>query len=695
MALWEDGPSSASTVEPTTTTGPSIYPELAGGNPLDRFASYTYNISLAAISPEEFNRLVNAPSIDFVPENVLITSAARKDSSLQRNQYFEREFYIQSLKFDTVVGLNATTRASNVISLKLEIVEPMGLSFFDRLLQVANQFNYKNFIDIPYLIIIDFVGYDDNGKIITRELAQHRKFIPIRMINSSMKVNTGGTSYVIDAIPYNHVAYLASETGASVPLNLQIKCNTVQDFFVGNQSSVEANQQLLLTLRSRSNALRDYADQLRQGEAGLLTTERVTDYRIYREFENRVRLLPVKAGSFAAGLNSYEQYLKNQNLIQQITKYNFVIDNDIGTKALVNQPRSISTNQAPMADPGARTLLANLPTADTGTDELYAVSAGTNIIEVINSVIKNSKYCHEQLNSVRQRQNGPIDWFKIVPQVTISDYDYSRGTYSKEITYTINKYQFYNTKSNTVIQQLPTKFLTEYNYIFTGQNKEIIDLRIEYDALFAILATSGPQKAQPKLSDNIPVNPNEGTTDYVGKILENNITPPKRFIKSNFVNQRGAATEERSETILTADLFNNILNISPDMMGINLKIVGDPRYIKQDDVFYNSNNSNIGLGTVLSSNNSILFDFEERYLKLNFKSPLDYNSETGLLDKSNDGYLQSKFSGLYRILRIENSFTKGKFEQTLDIVRLFLQDENGRALAESKPPGSSPSRENL
>jgi hypothetical protein len=39
-------------------TGTAPRQELPGNNPLDQFASYTYNISLAALSPDEYNQLL-------------------------------------------------------------------------------------------------------------------------------------------------------------------------------------------------------------------------------------------------------------------------------------------------------------------------------------------------------------------------------------------------------------------------------------------------------------------------------------------------------------------------------------------------------------------------------------------------------------------------------------------------------------
>jgi hypothetical protein len=659
-------------------TGAAPRQELPGNNPLDQFASYTYNISLAALSPDEYNQLLKKPDISFAPRNVVISSAARQGAGYTRNQFFDREFYIQNLKFETIVGLNAASRASNVISLKMEIVEPMGLSLFDRLLRLAQDLKYENFIDIPYLLIIDFVGYDDNGVPQRKELAEHRKFIPIKIIASNMKVNTNGSVYVMEAIPYNHIAFLASDTGGSVPLNLQIKCQTVSDFFTGNSvgNLITDSDSVITEFENRNEAAREYERKVTalQGE---FNTTPVRDWLIVRQFNANLVSLPVKAGSFASALNAYESYINQQKLAQRSSQYNFRIDNEISQAKIVDKP-NIKTTLIPMVEATAKTFFSNV---DAGSDnkEFFGVSAGTNIIEVINSVIKNSTYITQQLNTSNgqtTRPNSPRNWYKITPQVEVSDYDRLRETYSKKITYIIDKYVFHNTKSDGMAITHPSKFLLEYNYIFTGKNTSILDLQIEYDALFSVIASSSNQKGSFLTSDVTPVTGLEHINIFDSTRYGENVTPKRTTVKSGFPEQRGTDAESQATTIQTSDFFNNILNVSPDMMGVTMKIVGDPRYIKQDDVFYNSGNSNIRFGDLLSQNNSVLFDYEERYIKLNFKTPLDYDNATGLLD-GNDKFVQSKFSGLYRVLRIENTFSRGKFEQTLDLVRLFLQDENG------------------
>jgi hypothetical protein len=65
-------------------------------------------------------------------------------------------------------------------------------------------------------------------------------------------------------------------------------------------------------------------------------------------------------------------------------------------------------------------------------------------------------------------------------------------------------------------------------------------------------------------------------------------------------------------------------------------------------------------------------DQGELYVQVTVKSPSDIDEATGLM-KFDSKYSTSLFSGMYRILTVESTFSGGKFEQTLDVVRLPRQ----------------------
>jgi hypothetical protein len=102
-----------------------------------------------------------------------------------------------------------------------------------------------------------------------------------------------------------------------------------------------------------------------------------------------------------------------------------------------------------------------------------------------------------------------------------------------------------------------------------------------------------------------------------------------------------------------------------DMLNLDLKISGDPDFIKQDDVFLNPTAA--GRGQV-NTMNSINMDAGEVHVNLEFRTYTDIDQEKGIM--INNLERSSGFSGVYRVLQVENIFDRGQFTQNLNCVRL-------------------------
>jgi hypothetical protein len=113
-----------------------------------------------------------------------------------------------------------------------------------------------------------------------------------------------------------------------------------------------------------------------------------------------------------------------------------------------------------------------------------------------------------------------------------------------------------------------------------------------------------------------------------------------------------------------------------DMLNIQLKILGDPQFIKQDDVFYSPmliQSSLLG-DPRLTPNGSLRTDYGEIYIKLTFRTPVDLDESTGLMQVGTN-YRTSVFSGIYRVLTVQSELAGGQFIQTLNCIRLPNQPD--------------------
>lgn len=665
-------------------------------NPLDNYASYTYNFILAALDPkEEYNKMVSDPTYKYQLKNVLIASGARNDKiNYPRDPRFLAEFFIDDVKFDTIVGLNARNKSSNALALSFTIREPYGVTFFDRLyeLSLANP-KYRNYIEIPYLLIIEFVGYTDDGRPV--KLANDTKYIPIKLIYSSLKVTGAGSEYQCQAVPFNQMSQMANEHG-STPVNVQVTAKNVAEFFAELQGDSITTQYQ----NDRSEARSRIASIENVDAFDVFADKPVTQEDIRKaqgQIEGDFRKKYYNAKSYPQALDAFQRLIVEDKKAEHKNIYRFVIDPKIGESTLYTPAKTPSNRQQFNND--TRTG-ANEGNKEIGEGAIFNINGGTSVIDVINTVMRNSSFIRNQIvgsesaekelargsdaAKIAEAGKKPINWFKITSVVKLLDYDEQRNTFAKEIIFYIDPYTVYNTRSPLVPKSFPNNWVQEYNYIFTGDNRSILDLDLKFDTLFNVLATVNPNKW--KAMNFGPASPGDTEVDY-------NTSSAKSFMPTKFVPQAGNVPDQignnSSETatnIKVGDLYNTILSSSAaDMIQVDLTIVGDPRYIKQDDVLYNSSNSSEIKTNLSTRNNSYVFDYEERYVRLKFKTPTDYDPVTGLLSKTN--YTVSRFSGLYRIIRVENSFSKGKFTQVLQLVRLANQPDDYPAEDNKKQDG--------
>jgi hypothetical protein len=149
-----------------------------------------------------------------------------------RAKGWEDNFFFENLTLRSIIGLNSTSRGTNVVDCDFTIIEPYGLSLIDRLLVTTQELSAGKglyFADC-YLLEINFYSAD-GGKI-----ADMKKFIPIRLIGMTIKASAKGSEYRCTAVPFSHHAL--SQTRASTPATFSISASTLEEFFQSDQLHV-------------------------------------------------------------------------------------------------------------------------------------------------------------------------------------------------------------------------------------------------------------------------------------------------------------------------------------------------------------------------------------------------------------------------------------------------------------------------
>lgn len=660
-------------------------------NPLDKYATYTYGLSLHLLSSAEYTAMVE-DSTSWKPTQTLIASAGRYGAALPRNSAFADDFYFDNLRLQTIIGLNGRTQGTNVIDVSFTIIEPLGLTLFNRLIVATNSIKEKNYLQMPYMLQIDFFGNDDIGTIV-HPIPELTKYIPVKLIDMKMKVGTKGAEYNFKAVPFNHLAFM--ESNVSTPAHFEVFAGTVKAFFENTATDIAQQKQ------EKDAAQRELNSPTNFGTG--------TDASISR---NAAAQQAQKTVSTAYRINSYTGAFNDWNkaLADNTTKaaqyppvqIQFVIDPEIADSA-ITVPKTNSPTRAPMVDTKnpkevAAQLKSNQGTGTVGPDlkrESFSINTGTSIVSIINMIIRNSDYIRNQLTdpsvdvsdpqAVANKQEKDLKWFKIIPVVKTKNFDSKQNKWALEVVYYIKTYTYYNQKHPYAPQGKPRGYVKDYQYMYTGQNVAVIDFNIDFDALFLnslavdrskIVALSQAQDANPDANRELLTNQPSGSVQ------------PKQFVAISGDQQSTASGDaiRDSKTQAAADVMKSIYsNARGDMINLQMKIVGDPHFIKQDDFYLNPGNSNYSETNQLLNPGTLAMDAGEIHARVLFKTPTDYDDATGL-KKTSGGFTQSVFSGIYKIVSVDSEFRSGSFTQTLNLIRLFDQPDYD---VESSPNAST------
>jgi hypothetical protein len=620
-------------------------------NTLHDYPSYTYGLSLHLLTADEYNRIVGGQT--YTPNRVLIASAGRYNNTPGRNQfirspYFSEDFYFENLTTNTVIGTNQHSRNTNAVEFTFNLMEPYGMTLINRLLDQANdpEMQCDNYLDMVYLLQIDFFATDDSGEIVGAIPGTTKRF-PIKITQMNIKAGVRGSEYQISAVPYNHVAF--EQSAVSTPANFEISAASINEFF---QAATE------------------------------------------------------NKSSFSDAVNGWQDDLAINNKIGIPDTYSFDIHPTIA-QATFAGTGAISARDTAMAmvNNTSSIRLSNLGNATKDFNNLsknFSINAGTSIDKVIDYTVRNSSYIQNQisipdgidpqtyLQEKVKNANQPLNWYKIVPTVTLGKFDPVRKVYAKNITYSVQPYSIYNVKSDVAPQGKIKNFVKEYNYIYTGQNDDVLDFDINFNTLYYTAQTAyrGALTDIYKNSETTDESYKKKNTDaYKGSTQSPNSVMPM-VVKPQVFNAKSRATGGivTAKNVAVADLEDSLMTLSSaDMLNVQLKILGDPQFIKQDDCFYSPLIYVPTSDPRLTPNNSLRTDYGEIYVLLTFRTPVDIDESTGLMSFSK--YRTSVFSGIYRVLTVQSEFARGQFTQTLNLIRLPYQAEYDY-VAKPRPPGS-------
>ena len=154
------------------------------------------------------------------------------------------EFFIQALEFETIIAPTRSKGATNATSFRLEIQEPYSMGLFLQAMQVAAfDAGHTNYTQSPFLLVIEFIGWDQDGNPHTVPSATKR--IPFKLVGSGLQVTQGGSAYTMEGVAYNEAAL--SDQVQRLPVDVTIAGRTLESMLQSGLRSLttEINDHLL------------------------------------------------------------------------------------------------------------------------------------------------------------------------------------------------------------------------------------------------------------------------------------------------------------------------------------------------------------------------------------------------------------------------------------------------------------------
>jgi len=195
-------------------------------NPLNKFSSFNYIWFMdIATREEQRNAGYKRKQGRIIRSGGIANTAGPNLQTLdERNIGIKGEYFIDNVRTQAYVSPNPYSGIANVTKVEFEVTEPYSIGLFLQTLELAaREAGYRNYLDAPFVLGVEFTGYDTNGTLSTIE----KRVLLLKLTKITFNVTAAGSVYQAQAIPWNHQALL--DQTDSIPVNISIKGDTVEE----------------------------------------------------------------------------------------------------------------------------------------------------------------------------------------------------------------------------------------------------------------------------------------------------------------------------------------------------------------------------------------------------------------------------------------------------------------------------------
>lgn len=653
-------------------------------NPLDKYPSYSYSLGLYLLTPQDYNRFVEADSLSetiaLPGDQLLIRTGGGPTDSANRNPYFsDCDFSLDNLKIESVIGFSEQGVPSSLGKLSFTVTEPAGATFITRLQYATSELGRKDpnsaqqYYAHTYALVIRFYGYDNNGNPITpkgninqidlagsSESAALTKIFFFMLADVKTRIGTKIVEYYCSGIFGPTFVARTAMLGVS-PARFELTGTNLDDIFNGIPGTSNTSSQ---------------ADDPRAGNtegetgAGAKTSaqpsQNIPTRGLCQALNEELKRLLTPKGQGTKTVEIPDEY-----------EVKFASETLRGAKVIIPNVDNSLKNAAGTVPSETKTENVRKNTSVPKNAKNFVILPGTPIIQWMDFMIRNSEYVKGQAAFKitektadadiqgeedfygEKTSTKPVKWYKITPFNKILGYDKLRKTYANKITYVISEYGVVDVRS-PYFKRAPWRGPDKlYNFTFTGQNRSIINYEQDFNALYRVTFGAGAQLAN---------DPAKVEASKAGQV-----TPSFAYRVVAEASKQGS---QGDSTDPSARAAAGIYSFT-DLAKVKIKIVGDPDLLLQD--WYNVNQALLNRKTTTQAaggndSNLLNSNFGELYFQVTFLTGDDWNLNEGIAKiEPRLGFVR-KVSNAYRFTRINSEFQNGRFTQ--DIEGLILADVN-------------------
>lgn len=639
-------------------------------NVLEQFASYTPLWTMSALEPMQFNDPRSYRNSPADLKHVVFSSAGRFDSQRVKTLYGSPEYYVDNFSMKTYISASQKTGNSNAITFDFEIYEPYSMGLFLQSLQLAAiNAKYPNYLQAPYVLRLDFLGSTDDGRLFT---GIKPKFFTVKLSKVEFDTTESGSNYKVTAIPYNHQGY--SNTINKVFNNVGISGDKNKELTVKHLLVEGENSLCAMLNRAEEDAVLD--------EKQLLPDTYIVEFpdRYDQMFNTssstntpRATVTPDSPPPTEIGKPSTPSGQYGENMIGTA---------DMGLTAK-DGGNFLFKREGDVIDSKTGKVQRNQMVIDP-KNRKFQFTSGASITKIITDIVLSSSYATAAINA--KPKDGFIDWFKIDIQIQLDGFDDKRGDFAKKVIFRVIPYKVHvsifspPTAAPPGYAELEKLIAKRYDYIYSGQNNDVLKFDIQIKNLFYTGvnpkgekdAGNNSNQDQQGVSENLPKKTKTNTGPAGASAISGNTGSKQTKKDPDLLNTSGSPTGNETTEQMVAKAFHQaFLNNSGDLINADIEILGDPYWMVDSGIgnyFSPPSNEN----KLTTADGTMNYEGSDVYIYVTFKTPKDVDENTGLYQFPNDGR-ESPFSGIYKVTMCENLFDDGVFKQRLKCIRMPLQ----------------------